>query len=627
MPIFIMALPGDNEYILWHRIIDNVEKTLSFMTAIKTFTLFFLFVPMLFAQSTEHRRITSLNGQWNAIIDPYENGYYNYRYEPSGDGYFKNRKPATKHDLIEYDFDLSETLNVPGDWNTQRSELLFYEGTIWYKRSFDYSLPAGKRLFVHFGAANYHAIVYFNGEKLGEHIGGFTPFQFEITGTVKEKGNFLIVKVDNKRHREAVPTVNTDWWNYGGLTRDVYLTETPATLIKDYSVQLQRGSNNQIYGWVQLSGDSAMKNVTVAASRAKFRQSGTTDAQGRFFFSGKGAVNRWSPETPHLYDVTITAGSDTIREQIGFRTIETKGSDILLNGVSIFLRGISIHEESPTHGGRAFSAEDARITLRRAKDLGCNFVRLAHYPHNEHMIRMADSMGLLVWSEVPVYWTITWENPATLANAKNQLSEMITRDKNRASVILWSVANETPLSEPRLRFLTSLVSHVRSLDSTRLLTAALERHYIDAATQVINDPLGKYLDVLGCNEYIGWYEDLPEKASRVSWKFEYDKPLIISEFGADAKYGFHGDSLTRWTEEYQEYLYKQQIGMLKTIAPLRGVSPWILADFRSPRRPLPKIQDFFNRKGLISNTGEKKKAYWILREYYGELQQQWKTRK
>jgi beta-glucuronidase len=590
------------------------------MTTLNVLTFLCCFVPVLFSQITDSRRTTSLNGEWNAIIDPYENGYYNYRYEPSGDGYFKNRKPATKHDLIEYDFDLSETLNVPGDWNTQRGELLFYEGTIWYKRSFDYALPKGKRLFVHFGAANYHAIVYFNGEKLGEHTGGFTPFQFEITGMIKEKGNFLIVKVDNKRHREAVPTVNTDWWNYGGLTRDVYLTETPGTYIKDYSIQLQRGPNNQIYGWVQLSGDSAVKNVTIAAPRAKFRQSGTTDAQGRFFFSGKGTINRWSPETPHLYDVAITAGNDTVRERIGFRTVETKGSDILLNGVPIFLRGISIHEESPTHGGRAYSADDARITLQRAKDLGCNFVRLAHYPHNENMIRMADSMGLLVWSEVPVYWTITWENPATLANAKNQLSEMIMRDRNRASVILWSVANETPLSEPRLRFLTSLVSHARALDSTRLLTAALERHYIDATTQVINDPLGKYLDVLGCNEYIGWYEDLPEKASRVTWKFEYDKPLIISEFGADAKHGFHGDSLTRWTEEYQEYLYKQQIGMLKTIGPLRGVSPWILADFRSPRRPLPRIQDFYNRKGLISNTGEKKKAYWILKQYYEEIQ-------
>jgi beta-glucuronidase len=164
------------------------------------------------------------------------------------------------------------------------------------------------------------------------------------------------------------------------------------------------------------------------------------------------------------------------------------------------------------------------------------------------------------------------------------------------------------------------------MDSTRLVTAALERHYIDATTQVINDPLGQYLDVLGCNEYIGWYEDLPEKASRVFWKLEYNKPLIISEFGADALYGFHGDSLTRWTEEYQEYLYKQQIGMLKTIPTLRGVSPWILADFRSPRRPLPKIQDFYNRKGLISNTGEKKKAYWILQHYYEEMESRWKRK-
>jgi len=591
-------------------------------------TIFCCIVSFTFAQSLPlqnigARQVIPLNGSWNIIIDPYETGYYNYRYEPSGDGYFKNKKPITKHDLIEYDFETSGTLNVPGDWNTQRNELFLYEGTVWYKRSFDYTLEAGKRLFVHFGAANYHAIVYLNGEKLGEHIGGFTPFQFEITDKVQQKGNFLIVKVDNKRYREAVPTVNTDWWNYGGLTRDVYLAEVPDTHIGDYTIQLERGSKDRISGWVQLSNETVIKNVAVTIPRAKIHLTGRTDAKGRFFFSGKGNIVRWQPEKPELYDVIITTGSDTVHDRIGFRTIETRGTDILLNGTSIFLRGISIHEESPTHGGRAYSSVDARITLQRAKELGCNFVRLAHYPHNEQMVRMADSMGLLVWSEVPVYWTITWENQATLANALNQMTEMITRDKNRASIILWSVANETPLSEPRLRFLTSLVSHVKSMDSTRLVTAALERHYIDETTQIINDPLGNYLDVLGCNEYIGWYEDLPEKTSRVSWKVEYNKPLIISEFGADALYGFHGDTLTRWTEEYQEYLYKQQIAMLKTISPLRGVSPWILTDFRSPRRPLPKIQDFYNRKGLISNNGEKKKAYWILKQFYEETQMKW----
>jgi beta-glucuronidase len=198
---------------------------------------------------------------------------------------------------------------------------------------------------------------------------------------------------------------------------------------------------------------------------------------------------------------------------------------------------------------------------------------------------------------------------------------MITRDKNRAAVVIWSVANETPLSDARLSFLKNLISHARSLDPRRLLSAAMERHYIDDTTQMIDDPLGEYLDVLGCNEYVGWYDGLPEKADRLEWRSKYQKPLVMSEFGGDALYGHHGDALTRWTEEYQENIYQHQIAMLKKIPFLRGTSPWILTDFRSPRRPLPNIQDYWNRKGLISNRGEKKKAFYVLQQWYRELRQ------
>jgi len=180
-------------------------------------------------QNVSARKTTSLDGLWRIIIDPYETGYYDYRYEPSANGYFKNAKPKTESDLIEYDFDTSETLRVPGDWNTQKEKFFLYEGTIWYKRSFDYHRAERSRQFIYFGAANYIADVYLNGQKLGRHEGGFTPFNFEITDLLRERDNFLIVKVDNKRRRDAVPTLNTDWWNYGGLTRQVTIVETPSS--------------------------------------------------------------------------------------------------------------------------------------------------------------------------------------------------------------------------------------------------------------------------------------------------------------------------------------------------------------------------------------------------------------
>src|SRR6185503_10167174 len=214
-------------------------------------------------QNTDGRKTISLDGLWQTIVDPYESGFYDYRYQPSANGYFRNAKPKTKSDLIEYDFDKSATLMVPGDWNTQSDQLFFYEGTVWYKKSFDYQLRGEARLFVYFGAANYVADVYLNGEKLGRHEGGFTPFDFEITSLVKDKDNFLVVKVDNKRRRDAVPTLNTDWWNYGGLTREVRLVELPSLFVEDYFLQLGKGSLDEVQGFVKLSGAAAGESLSI----------------------------------------------------------------------------------------------------------------------------------------------------------------------------------------------------------------------------------------------------------------------------------------------------------------------------------------------------------------------------
>jgi beta-glucuronidase len=281
----------------------------------------------------------------------------------------------------------------------------------------------------------------------------------------------------------------------------------------------------------------------------------------------------------------------------------------------VFLRGISIHDEAPgTAAGRMRSVADARALLTWAKELGCNFVRLAHYPHPELMVREAERMGLMVWSEIPVYWTIQWENPDTRALALRQLEGMIRRDRNRAAVVLWSVGNETPVGPARNRFMSDLVRRARELDSTRLLSAALEQHAGDV--RIVDDPLGAELDVLGLNEYIGWYDGPPEKARTLTWKTQWQKPLVISEFGADAKRGHHGRDDERWTEEYQAFVYREQLAMLQKIPNLRGLSPWILKDFRSPRRWLPDIQDGWNRKGLVDETGGRKLAWTVLNELY-----------
>ena len=574
------------------------------------------------------RSTTSLDGAWQSIVDPYENGYYDYRYQPRADGYFLAEKPRDKSDLVEYDFDTSPLLRVPGDWNSQDQRLFFYEGTVWYRKVFDYRLAPGARLFVRFDAANYEARVYLNGTLLGSHEGGFTPFNFEITRLVKPAGNSLVVKVDNKRRLDAVPTVNTDWWNYGGLTRDVSLIEVPATFVRDYFVQLSPGSIRRVACWVQLDGpEAAGRPVTLRIPEAGVQQTVSTDAQGRAALDVAADFVLWSPTNPKRYDVEVTAGQDRVTDRIGFRSIATRGNDILLNGQPLFLRGVSVHEQAPLREGRANGPEDARTLLGWVKELNGNFVRLAHYPHNEYMVRIADSLGILVWAEIPVYWTIQWENDATLANARRQLSEMIARDKNRAAVILWSMGNETPQSAPRLAFLQTLAQRARELDPTRLITAALELRYRpEGHVLSIDDAFGRDLDVLAVNEYLGWYQGSPELADSVRWESAFDKPLIVSEFGADALQGYHADPETRFSEEYQAGVYRHQVAMLKRIPFLRGTTPWILTDFRSPRRPLPGIQDFWNRKGLISERGIRKQAFSILQQYYREVAEGGKPR-
>jgi beta-glucuronidase len=571
-------------------------------------------------QNVRARAGATLSGSWQTIIDPYDSGYLDHLGRPQANGGFgANKKPASSRDLIEYNFDASPRLRVPGDWNTQRPELMFYEGNLWYKRDFDYGLRPGRRLYLWLGAANRHAIVFLNGVKLGEHEGGFTPFQFEITKLVREKGNFVVVNVDDSRRPETVPAMMTDWWNYGGLTREVRLVDLPETFVEDYSVQLEKGSQNRISGWVRLSGSNLQQPVTLRIPEAGIATTVTPDRTGLAAIAVTARLDLWSPENPKLYDVAIDTSSDRVTDRIGFRSIEASGRNLLLNGKPLHLRGASIHGEAPFRSGRLFSEAEGRTLLRWAKELNCNFVRLAHYPHDEAMVRLADEMGLLVWSEIPVYWTITWENPDTLHNAEQQLTEVITRDKNRAAVILWSVGNETPESPPRLKFLGALAELAHKLDSTRLVTAALQTSYIGPTTITINDPLSQYLDVVSCNEYVGWYDGPPEKIDTIEWRTESDKPFVISEFGADGQAGRHGDKGTIWTEEFQADVYQRQVKMFQRIPSLSGTIAWVLVDFRSPRRPLADIQDFFNRKGLYSDRGERKAAFDVLRDYYESL--------
>ena len=557
------------------------------------------------------RKLTSLNGKWNIIIDPNDAGERN--------GIGRLAKAKGKTDFFEYSFDASPTLNVPGDFNSQMPELTYYESTVWYKKSFHYK-KSDKRLFLHFGAVNYIADVYLNGEKLGSHEGGFTPFQFEITDKVKEQ-NDVVVRVNNQRRKDGIPATGYDWFNYGGINRDVNLIETPATFIEDYFIQLKKGSGDVVKGWIKINGSKASQKVHVSIPEIKINETVTTDDAGYAPVELNANVQLWSPDKPKLYTVTITSETDAVKEMIGFRTIETKGTDILLNGKSIFLKGINIHEEVSAERRKAVNEKDAEQLLKAAKELGCNFVRLTHYPHNEYMVRLADKMGIMLWEEIPLWQGIAFDDAALQPKMDLMMKEMIQRDKNRSSIIIWSLSNETTPSTARTQSLIKLATVARQKDSTRLIGSAIYKIAFNKNEVNVDDSLSAVLDVVGVNAYLGWYRPWATEPKDYVWKFDFNKPLIMSEFGGEALFGHHGsaDTASNWTEEYQERIYKDNITMFKNISFLRGTVPWVLYDFRSANRMHSVYQKGWNRKGLLSDKGEKKKAWYVMKAYYDSI--------
>ena len=582
-----------------------------------TFALSFLAVTGVRAQdliaNVYGREMQSLNGKWDAVVDLYDQGRKNKIY--------LNRKPEGKTDFYEYAFENGLRLDVPSDWNSQTPELKYYEGTVWYARRFDAPRQDGRRLFLHFGAVSYRCRVYLNGEEIGSHEGGFTPFQIEVTGRLKPADNFLAVEVNNTRTPDAIPAMAFDWWNYGGITRDVSLVSVPEAFVEDYFIRLDKDSADRISADVRLSGAPAGTSVLVEIPELKVRETASADERGAAALSFRVKnLKCWSPEDPKLYRVIVSAGRDRVEEMIGFRNVRVEGEDVYLNGEPVFLKSVSFHEEIPQRMGRAFSESDAVMLLSEARALGCNMIRLAHYPQNEYIVRLAEKMGFMLWEEIPVWQGIDFANDATRQKAGRMIREMVGRDRNRCALTFWGVANETQPSEPRNEFLRYLISCCRELDDTRLIVAAFDLVRFDRDRQlfVMDDPFIEALDVVAVNKYMGWYHPWPVTPDRAVWDVARGKPLIISEFGGEALYGQHGaaDTASSWSEEYQEALYRDNLRMFENIPNLRGVSPWILFDFRSPFRFHPTNQEGWNRKGLVSDRGYRKKAWYLMKAYY-----------
>ena len=627
------------------------------------------------------RNKTSLNGAWNIIVDEHDIGAKGL----FGPAFYIVPTPQTGMELVEFSFDERRQLQVPGDWNSQDERLFRYREIVWYQRDFDVVAQPGKRYFLHFDGVNYKANVYLNGQPLASHRGGYTPFNVEVTDVLVEGRNFLVVRVDASLDESTMPTRDTsDFFKYGGITRDVHLVTVPETFVRQYHVFLHDLETRTHRAWVQLDGPAATnRQVLLTVGDEGVAVSGRTDEKGRLELSFKSNLALWTPQNPILHPVAISGDGFAIEDRIGFRSFEVRGPDILLNGEPVFLRGISMHDESFLKSGVAYDRQDAEAQLGLIKELNGNFVRLAHYPHNEHTLRVADELGLMVWSEIPVVSNIDWTNENTMAVALNQIDDNVHRDLNRASIVMWSIANETmPQTPERLAFLDTLASKARELDNSgRPIAAALVGNIVHEFTAVIrrlvaemlrdpritdpavrqqlqgmakemigndletvlnseievmlDDPLGKVVDIIGYNEYFGWYYSaflnrmLPvdEATTRrhmfrimndIRFRNVFGKPMIISETGAGAKKGYVSDQGPGmiWSEEYQAKVYEHQVDMLSRNDQVKGMSPWLLKDFRSSLRSLNGIQEVYNRKGLVSEKGEKKKAFFVLRDFY-----------
>ena len=586
---------------------------------------------MLYPIQNNVRNKLDLSGIWDFQIDPNNTG----ENEGWANGLTTSRPMA-----------------VPGSWNEQYEDLFGYLDLAWYvKRTYIPAIWQGQRVFIRIGSANYHGTVYVNGNKVGEHEGGHLPFAFEITDRIKwDAENVVAISVENEMKPTRVPSGNInnsamsmfattprttfDFYPFAGLHRPVVLYTVPATYIEDVQVVTDiAGADGSVQVTVKL-------NEAVSAQGTVTLSDGSQAVQAELTFKDGMATTKlivanahlWSDNDPYLYELNIQTESDHYALPIGIRTIAVSGGQILLNGQPVKLNGFGRHEDFIA-SGKGLNLPLMVKDYQLMRWVGANAYRTSHYPYSEEEMQLADRAGFLIIDETPAV-SLQFDTEENIAIRQQvclqQIDEMIARDKNHPSVVMWCVANEPmpknlnfaggdaksvdPSEAQGKAMLDTLLDRAKELDSTRPVTLVA----------VMGGPQSwmEKCDVICMNRYWGWYMlggELTKARMALAQELDgvwqkWQRPIILTEFGADTLAGMHGHPDVMWTEEYQAEFIRMHLEVAAARDFVAGMQVWNFADFAAVQS-IMRVAGL-NHKGVFTRTRTPKLAAHVLREFW-----------
>jgi beta-glucuronidase len=580
---------------------------------------------MLYPQNNLFRQYIDISGLWK------------FRFDPENQGLDQGWSQG---------FTQSRLIAVPASWNDQFEDSRDFLGPAWYQVSFH--LPWGynqKRLYLRFGSVNYLAQVWLNGELIGSHEGGHLPFEFDVTEKIHPAVNLLVVRVDGSlafdhvppgnvtgdpydffdSHGQNYPQTNFDFFPYCGIQREVHLVAIPESSIKDVTITTElEGETGSVIAMVATENNEfANLNLALRRNGKEYTASASRVENPTIIKIQVPEVDLWEPNAPNLYDLTIQLfikGElvDVYTLPVGIRTVRVEGAQLFLNEKPVYLKGFCRHEDFPVIG-RGYQPAVLTKDFSLLHWIGANSFRTSHYPYSEQTMQLADQLGFMVIDEIPAVGLYFREDGLTrrLELCQQYIDELITRDKNHPSVIMWSIANEPLSTRPEAKsFFRTLYDQVKTLDPSRLVTLV-------SSVGVIEESF-EFLDVACLNRYYGWYQQsgrIAEAISSLSNELDvlyerFHKPIILSEFGADTLPGVHAQPPEMFSEEYQVDFLTKYIELLRSKPYVIGEHVWVMCDFKTSQGVLR--MGGLNYKGVFTRDRRPKMAAHGLRKIWHE---------